>query len=525
MQERHNFNQNEKRLPAQSKYIKGDEVNEEKLKIAKQTNEIIKQQYYSVEGCNNYINIGKELGKCFDNTKYIDKSETLEIPSKIKKNKKLCKIEVSHESTFESAFRIIKNYNIKNTVALNFASATKPGGGWLNGKDAQEESITRQSCLFYSLDKDSVKKFYIDHIKLLKKKSFPNKHYYTNAMIYSYKVPVIRDPKNEKLISDFQRVSVITSAAPNLNNLIIDFNKLFKKEKEERERERREKKERERKERLDKVKKSKAVKHNKKSYIPKISQIDDTEEHNQDDSNEPINKNESNGNSSNEVSTNNDNESDSNNNNESNTDNNNIINTGNNNENNTNNNNENNVNNNNESNADNNNENNANNNNESNADNNDESKSGEEDVNSVNNDDDDKSSSNNEDFDDENDIDEINNKDADNSEESRIPKQNKSRLDQAINESYTIFEERIKRILILAIVEKQRAIILGAFGCGVFKNDPVKVSEIFRKLLIDEKYGYYFDYVVFAIPGSDDSKNFRSFYSTFESFLSKKTLE
>ncbi|SHF36578.1 TIGR02452 family protein [Seinonella peptonophila] len=78
-------------------------------------------------------------------------------------------------------------------------------------------------------------------------------------------------------------------------------------------------------------------------------------------------------------------------------------------------------------------------------------------------------------------------------------------------ESYNIdliqgtMEERIRKILAIAIEREYKAIILGAFGCGVFRNHPEDVAEYFKKVLVDEGYYKYFDKIVFAIY--DRSKN------------------
>lgn len=56
---------------------------------------------------------------------------------------------------------------------------------------------------------------------------------------------------------------------------------------------------------------------------------------------------------------------------------------------------------------------------------------------------------------------------------------------------------RIQHILLAAIDEGVDTIILGAFGCGVFRNDPGTVAHIFKEELV----GCPFRKVVMAVPG------------------------
>ena len=92
----------------------------------------------------------------------------------------------------------------------------------------------------------------------------------------------------------------------------------------------------------------------------------------------------------------------------------------------------------------------------------------------------------------------------------------------AILKSFNITEEEIKEIMkdrILHILNafannKVETIILGAFGCGVFGNDPYSTALIFKKCLLD--YHYYknvFKKVIFAIP---DDSTYNEFKSVFE---------
>lgn len=71
-----------------------------------------------------------------------------------------------------------------------------------------------------------------------------------------------------------------------------------------------------------------------------------------------------------------------------------------------------------------------------------------------------------------------------------------------------------KRLRIMAAVAKEngfRSLILGAWGCGAFRNDPVKVAGYFKKVLLEEKFGAYFDSICFAIYGKEDGKNITAF--------------
>jgi uncharacterized protein (TIGR02452 family) len=71
-------------------------------------------------------------------------------------------------------------------------------------------------------------------------------------------------------------------------------------------------------------------------------------------------------------------------------------------------------------------------------------------------------------------------------------------------------KRRITGILELAISKGVETLILGAYGCGVFKNDPNRVAGYFKTALIDEGRKEQFKHICFAIP-SVSSKNYQEF--------------
>ena len=82
---------------------------------------------------------------------------------------------------------------------------------------------------------------------------------------------------------------------------------------------------------------------------------------------------------------------------------------------------------------------------------------------------------------------------------------------------------KIKAIIECAVENNIDNLILGAFGCGVFANDPKLVSKTFKKILIDENYYKYFENVHFAIFTTlNEKKNLDEFTKTFEKYIKKQ---
>lgn len=88
------------------------------------------------------------------------------------------------------------------------------------------------------------------------------------------------------------------------------------------------------------------------------------------------------------------------------------------------------------------------------------------------------------------------------------------RLGVTLSENNKTMSRRLEQILKVAIANGNRKLVLGAFGCGVFKNEPEYVaSEMFR-LLKTEGYEKYFSEIIFAM-NENKGKNVEAFKNTF----------
>ncbi len=78
--------------------------------------------------------------------------------------------------------------------------------------------------------------------------------------------------------------------------------------------------------------------------------------------------------------------------------------------------------------------------------------------------------------------------------------------------------ERAGKILAVAEAEGHRSLLLGAWGCGVFKNDPAMVADAFGAWLASDRFTGSFDHVTFAVLDNTQGKNtIRSFEDRFRS--------
>lgn len=116
--------------------------------------------------------------------------------------------EMKQCGTYEALVELSKTHRKKGFTLLNFASYKHPGGMFINGSSAQEESLCHKSNLYLVL---SAPKFQNNYYEPHNEKGGTNKSLYTNELIYSPDV-IFKDIDND---SKPILANVITCAAPN----------------------------------------------------------------------------------------------------------------------------------------------------------------------------------------------------------------------------------------------------------------------------------------------------------------------
>jgi uncharacterized protein (TIGR02452 family) len=181
-----------------------------RAQIAQQTLDILNAGYY-VSPAGKTIDISEALHLAVENSIHYSPDDFGQLFSR--RDEIAASSEVRHMTAFRvlntttlSAARQAINVDVTAKVlCLNFASAKNPGGGFLNGSQAQEESLARGTGLYPCIVQMS--KMYI-----------ANRHYssclYTDHMIYSPKVPVIRND-DDVLLEESYCVSIVTAPAVN----------------------------------------------------------------------------------------------------------------------------------------------------------------------------------------------------------------------------------------------------------------------------------------------------------------------
>jgi len=88
---------------------------------------------------------------------------------------------------------------------------------------------------------------------------------------------------------------------------------------------------------------------------------------------------------------------------------------------------------------------------------------------------------------------------------------------QNVKDYRNVTKDKIRLMISLAAKNDVKNLILGAWGCGVFKNDPKLMAQYFSEVLVGEGYNVNFKNVVFAIINDHNSvgNNFEIFNNEF----------
>lgn len=173
--------------------------------IAKDTERIVAAGWYTAPGSGRTVRIAEAVGRARARTRmYGPQAVAGAGDSPQAPSGEAQVFEVSGESSLEAARRLHLAGGGPVAV-LNFASARNPGGGYLNGAQAQEEALCRASALYACLRE--APEFYAAH-------RAERSALYSDRVIHSPAVPVFRDERGGLLDEPFP-AAFLTAAAPN----------------------------------------------------------------------------------------------------------------------------------------------------------------------------------------------------------------------------------------------------------------------------------------------------------------------
>ena len=172
--------------------------------IANETIEILRQGFYEYKG--KKIEILEEQKKAVKQTKLITPEEGERLIKKIVlEGKETEDIRVENISTVQAILEEKK----EAVGVLNFASAKNPGGGFLNGAKAQEESLAASGGLYQTL---------LTQPRYYEENRAYNSMIYTDFAIYSKNVVFFRDERFQ-LIEKPVIAEVLTLPAVNMGQV------------------------------------------------------------------------------------------------------------------------------------------------------------------------------------------------------------------------------------------------------------------------------------------------------------------
>ncbi|WP_337034461.1 TIGR02452 family protein [Paenibacillus illinoisensis] len=180
-----------------------------RARIAQETLTILEEGQY-INGYDRRVSIDEDLKRAIQGSVLYRPDELPALREQVRQlqgapKSTAAKIEVNGETTLAAASRLVVDEGRTDVVCLNFASAKNPGGGFLGGSQAQEESLARASGLYPCISQ--MNEMY-DHNRKLRT------CLYSDYMIYSPGVPVIRDDE-DRLLAQYYTTAFITAPAVN----------------------------------------------------------------------------------------------------------------------------------------------------------------------------------------------------------------------------------------------------------------------------------------------------------------------
>jgi uncharacterized protein (TIGR02452 family) len=151
----------------------------------------------------NGVKIKPAVNHSIDNTKFYLEEDLRDIVAECKPT---TNISVTMETTLEASERLSILW--EDPLILNFASAKNPGGGFLRGSQAQEESLARSSSLYHSL---------LECPEFYKANRASGSSLYLGNAIYSPNVLVFKRD-NGSYLNNYHKISVVTIPAPNVSS-------------------------------------------------------------------------------------------------------------------------------------------------------------------------------------------------------------------------------------------------------------------------------------------------------------------
>ena len=99
-----------------------------------------------------------------------------------------------------------------------------------------------------------------------------------------------------------------------------------------------------------------------------------------------------------------------------------------------------------------------------------------------------------------------------------VPAPNRNGAAKKVKQSIVdiIMKNRLSKMFAIATEYGYKSLVLGAWGCGAFGNNPHKVARYFYDCLIKYGYACNFDMIAFAIIGKNDRGNLLAFSDVFK---------